>query len=66
MANIESQKKRIVRAERSPLDPAWVEELFNEINLLVLDDAPAPLARRVCELARARSRSTQSDQPLAH
>src|SRR6202035_4766826 len=58
--------QRILRAERSPLDPEWVEGLFNEINLLVLDDAAAPLARRVCELARARGRTSDSDQRLAH
>jgi FlaA1/EpsC-like NDP-sugar epimerase len=58
--------QRIFRAERSPLDPDWVEGLFNEINLLVLDDAAAPLARRVRDLARARSRTSDPDQRLAH
>jgi FlaA1/EpsC-like NDP-sugar epimerase len=58
--------QRIFRAERPTLDPAWVEGLFNEINLLVLDDAAAPLARRVCELARARSRTSGPSGRLAH
>ncbi len=58
--------QRIFRAERSALDPEWVEGLFNELNLLVLDDAATPLARRVCELARARSRTADPDERLAH
>jgi FlaA1/EpsC-like NDP-sugar epimerase len=57
--------QRIFRAERAPLDPERVEGLFNEINLLVLDNAAAPLARRVCDLARARSRTSDPDQRLA-
>jgi FlaA1/EpsC-like NDP-sugar epimerase len=58
--------QRIFRAERSRLDPEWVEGVFNEINLLVLDDAAAPLARRVCDLARARGRTADQDGRLAH
>ncbi len=43
--------QKIVRAEREPLDPAWVEETFSRINLLVLEgDAPA-LAEHVSRLA---------------
>jgi FlaA1/EpsC-like NDP-sugar epimerase len=57
--------QKIVRAERPPLDPRWVERILDEINLLVLDDQAAPLAQRVCELARARNRISGRDQPLA-
>jgi FlaA1/EpsC-like NDP-sugar epimerase len=56
--------QRIVRAERPPLEADWVEQILSEINLLVLDDQAAPLARRVCELARARTRPSDLNQPL--
>jgi FlaA1/EpsC-like NDP-sugar epimerase len=47
--------QKIVRAEREPLDPAWVEEAFSKINLLVLEgDAPG-LAEHVSRLAGARA-----------
>jgi len=47
--------QRILRAEREPLDPAWVEETFAKINLLVLEgDAPV-LAEHVAKLARGRA-----------
>ena len=57
--------QKIVRAERESLDPAWVERILDEINLLVLDDRAGPLAQRVCDLARARTRISDRDQPLA-
>src|SRR5437588_5080976 len=46
--------QRIVRAEHQPLDPAWVERTFDEINLLVLEADAAALTDRVSRLARAR------------
>ena len=46
--------------------PYWVTRIFDEINLLVLDDQAAPLARRVCDLARARSRIAGVDHPRTH
>jgi FlaA1/EpsC-like NDP-sugar epimerase len=47
--------QKILRAERETLDPAWVEEAFSRINLLVLEgDAPV-LAEHVSSLARARA-----------
>jgi FlaA1/EpsC-like NDP-sugar epimerase len=46
--------QRIMRAERDPLDPAWVEMTFGEINLLVLEGDAAALADQVSRLARAR------------
>jgi FlaA1/EpsC-like NDP-sugar epimerase len=57
--------QKIVRAERPALEADWVERVFAEINLLVLDDQAAPLARRVCDLARARTRISDFDHPLA-
>jgi len=46
--------QKIVRAEREALDPAWVEDSFSKINLLVLEgDAPV-LAEHVYKLAGAR------------
>ena len=47
--------QKIFRADHEPLDPAWVEETFEKINLLVLEgDAPV-LAQHVATLARARA-----------
>jgi FlaA1/EpsC-like NDP-sugar epimerase len=46
--------QKIVRAQRSPLDPAWVEETFSQINLLVLEGDAAALAAHVARLAGAR------------
>jgi FlaA1/EpsC-like NDP-sugar epimerase len=47
--------QKIVRAEREPLDPAWVERTFGEINLLVLEGDAAALAEQVSRLSRART-----------
>jgi FlaA1/EpsC-like NDP-sugar epimerase len=57
--------QKIVRAGRPTLDPEWLQRIFDEINLLVLDDQAAPLARRVCDLARARTTVIDPDLPLA-
>jgi FlaA1/EpsC-like NDP-sugar epimerase len=46
--------QKILRAQRDPLDPAWVEQTFTELNLLVLEDDAAALAQHVSRLARAR------------
>jgi FlaA1/EpsC-like NDP-sugar epimerase len=46
--------QKILRAQRDPLDPAWVEQTFAELNLLVLEDDAAALAQHVSRLARAR------------
>jgi FlaA1/EpsC-like NDP-sugar epimerase len=45
---------RIVRAEHEPLDPAWVEGTFADVNLLVLEGDAAVLAGQVSRLADAR------------
>src|SRR5438270_6180958 len=42
--------QKIVRAEREPLDPEWVEEAFSRINLLVLEGDVAVLAEHVSRL----------------
>jgi FlaA1/EpsC-like NDP-sugar epimerase len=47
--------QKIFRAEHEPLDPEWVEETFEKINLLVLEGDAAVLAQHVGMLARART-----------
>ncbi len=42
--------EKILRAERSPLEPEVVEEVFAEINLLVLEGDAAGLAAKVADL----------------
>ena len=37
--------------QRDPVDPAWVERTFTELNLLVLEDDAAALAQHVARLA---------------
>jgi FlaA1/EpsC-like NDP-sugar epimerase len=46
--------EKIVRAERAALDPAAVEEMFDQIGLLVLEGDAAGLAARVAGLSAAR------------
>lgn len=46
--------QKILRAQRQPLDPAWVEEAFSRINLLVLEGDAAVLAEHVSNLAWGR------------
>ena len=45
---------RILRADRPPLNPDWVEATFDEIGLLVLEGDAARLAALVSELALVR------------
>jgi FlaA1/EpsC-like NDP-sugar epimerase len=47
--------QKIQRAQRERFDPAWVERVFAEINLLVLEGDSAALADRVAKLAQVRS-----------
>jgi FlaA1/EpsC-like NDP-sugar epimerase len=47
--------QKIIRADRDRLDPAWVEETFDYINLLVLEGDPAALAENVSKLDAERS-----------
>jgi FlaA1/EpsC-like NDP-sugar epimerase len=46
--------QKILRADRDALDPAWVEETFSQINLLVLEGDAAGLAEHVARLAGLR------------
>ena len=55
--------QKIVRAQRTPLDPAWVERIFDEITLLVMEDDVAALARHVYDLARARPAAGEASSP---
>jgi len=57
--------EKILRAERSPLAPDVVEEVFAEINLLVLEGDAAGLAAKVADLTtRVRRAADASDAPL--
>ncbi|HEY2160320.1 MAG TPA: nucleoside-diphosphate sugar epimerase/dehydratase [Solirubrobacteraceae bacterium] len=57
--------QKIVRAHRDALDPAWVEQTFTDINLLVLEGDAAALAQQVSKLARNRLASGDLDARLA-
>jgi FlaA1/EpsC-like NDP-sugar epimerase len=46
---------KILRAVRPAIDPAWVEETFGQIGLLVLEGDAATLAATVAELAAVRA-----------
>jgi FlaA1/EpsC-like NDP-sugar epimerase len=47
--------QKILRAVRTPVDPAWVEQVFDQISLLVDDGDAAGLAAVVVELGTTRS-----------
>ncbi|HET9094813.1 MAG TPA: nucleoside-diphosphate sugar epimerase/dehydratase [Solirubrobacteraceae bacterium] len=47
--------QKILRAERAPLDPTWVRETFDHINLLVLEGDAAALALHVSKLDAERA-----------
>ncbi len=49
--------QKILRAQRESLDPAWVEDAFGRINLLVLEGDAAVLAEHVSSLAWGRPTS---------
>jgi FlaA1/EpsC-like NDP-sugar epimerase len=49
-----TQAAKIMRAVRPAVDPAWVEETFDEIGLLVLEGDAAALAAKVAELGTVR------------
>jgi FlaA1/EpsC-like NDP-sugar epimerase len=46
--------QKILRARRPAVDPAWVEETFDRIGLLVLEGDSAALAATVAELSSGR------------
>jgi FlaA1/EpsC-like NDP-sugar epimerase len=52
--------QKILRAERESLDPVLVEEIFSQINLLVLEGDAAGLAERVARLAALRASPADS------
>ena len=47
--------QKILRAERARLDPGWVKETFDHINLLVLEGDAAALAEHVSKLDAERA-----------
>jgi FlaA1/EpsC-like NDP-sugar epimerase len=47
--------EKILSAHSEPLDPDWVEETFNQVNVLVLEGDAAGLAAKVAELSTART-----------
>ena len=51
----ETPAAKILRAARPAVDPAWVEETFDEISLLVLEGDATRLAAKVAELAVVRA-----------
>jgi FlaA1/EpsC-like NDP-sugar epimerase len=57
--------QKIVRAQREPLDPAWVEDAFSQINLLVLEGDAAVLAEHVSTLAWGRPTSNPPGARIA-
>jgi FlaA1/EpsC-like NDP-sugar epimerase len=52
---------KILRAVRPAIDPAWVEETFSQIGLLVLEGDAAALAAKVGELAAIRAPVTVAE-----
>ncbi len=54
---------KILRADRAAIDPAWVQETFDEISLLVLEGDAAGLAAKVAELAAARASLAAASEP---
>jgi FlaA1/EpsC-like NDP-sugar epimerase len=52
---------KILRAVRPAIDPAWVEETFSRIGLLVLEGDAATLAAAVAELAAVRAPATAAE-----
>jgi FlaA1/EpsC-like NDP-sugar epimerase len=47
--------QKILRAERAAVDPAWAQETFDQIGLLVLEGDAAGLAAKVAELGLDRA-----------
>jgi FlaA1/EpsC-like NDP-sugar epimerase len=57
--------QKIHRAERERLDPDWVRETFDHINLLVLEGDAATLAEHVSKLDAHRAAGTTSSSSRA-
>jgi len=57
--------QRILRAGHERLDPAWVEQIFTDLNLLVLEGDAAALAKHVSQLSGTRlTRSGTGSTPV--
>jgi FlaA1/EpsC-like NDP-sugar epimerase len=56
--------QKILRAAHEPLDPAWVERIFGEINLLVLEGDAAALAQHVAKLSSSRVAASEPNASL--
>jgi FlaA1/EpsC-like NDP-sugar epimerase len=59
--------QRIMRAARAPIDPAWVDYVFEKVSLLVAEGDAAGLASAVAEFANRRTAvieaSAESSRP---
>jgi FlaA1/EpsC-like NDP-sugar epimerase len=55
--------EKILLAEREPLDPEWVEQIFDRVNMLVLEDDAAGLAKTVAGLSTARGETPVRTAP---
>jgi FlaA1/EpsC-like NDP-sugar epimerase len=55
--------EKILLAGCAASDPEWVEQAFEEVNLLVLEDDAAALAAKVSELAMARATAAVRTAP---
>ncbi|CAA9525705.1 MAG: UDP-N-acetylglucosamine 4,6-dehydratase [uncultured Solirubrobacteraceae bacterium] len=62
---IPTPAQRILRAERAPLDPQWVEDTFDQVGLLVLEGDAAGLAAKVAELSQVRARAAATPDARA-
>jgi FlaA1/EpsC-like NDP-sugar epimerase len=58
-----TKAQKILRADRDPLDPAWVEDTFSQINLLAREGDAAGLAAHVARLAYTRETVLETDLP---
>ena len=59
-------EERILRARHELLDPDWVQQIFAEIDLLVLAGQTSTLAQRVAELSSLRLTRSSEAGPVGH
>ncbi len=62
---VPTEAPRILRADRRPLDPQWVQRAFDHVGTLVDAGDAAALAGRVAELALARGRALETAETAA-
>jgi FlaA1/EpsC-like NDP-sugar epimerase len=60
-----TSQERIMRARHEPLDPAWVQEIFAEVEMLMLAGESSTLAKRVAELSGLRAPRPATDPAAA-